>query len=219
MRSVLPIIEGHITSVQQWYDATSLQMLPERRHRIAKEVTRRRNAYIEQRATFDRMTALNSWQEKANEADDLLAEESRTISAQEEAFLVRVFNPSVLRSSARIERAFRTFEALRLTQDILAPGWRNHYATVGSPNTLAELEYWDAQHQAWRDQRAQKILDTGVTNDLLLAKRLEIECGLVIRKKMRDVARRAMTMLRMRVRARRFEKRRERKVNAWNIGR
>lgn len=219
MGRLLPITEVNITNEQELFDATSLQMLPEWRHRIARELTRRRNAYQRDRAAFDRLRALNSWQEKANEAEDSPREETRTISAQEEAFLARAFNPSVLRSSTRIAAAFRNVEALRLIRDILAPGWRSQYAAVGSPNTLAELDYWDAQNQTWREQRVQHILDSGVTDDLRLAKLIEIEGGLVIYKKMRDVAHRAVTMLRMRVRARRFEQRRERKVSAWNIGR
>lgn len=219
MASRLPMFELQIIYDQELFDATSPQMLPEGRDRMARELTRSRNAYRRLRATFDRMSALASWQEKANEADDPLPEEHRTISAQEEAFLVRVFSPSVLHSSTRIATAFRKFESLRLIRDILDPGWRNQYATIGSLNTLAELEYWDARNQSWRQQRVKDILDAGVTNDPLFAKVLEIERGLDICYRMRDVAHRAMDMLRMRKCARRFERRRERKVSAWNIGR
>lgn len=215
----LEVMEIKLNQEQESFDANSLRMLPEERHRVATALTTRSNACRSDRTAYNRMSAVAAWQEMANEANHMLHEESRTLSTEEQAFLVLSYDRNVLHSSNAVETALRNFEALRLMRDILAPGWRIQFAKYGgSLGTPAELEYWEARNQIWREQRIRDVLDSGVTDDFHLAEDLEMVVARMVSKAMFDVAGRAVDMLRMRGCARRFESRRERKVRAWNMG-
>ena len=211
-------IEIALKQEQESFDANALRIPLEERHHIAATLTAKRNTCRKYRATLDQIGAVAAWQRKADEADELLHEEHRIITAEEEAFLIRTFGTDVLRSSTALETALRDFEALRLMRDILDPGWRIQYSELGPLGTPAELEYWEARNDIWREQRIRDILDAGVTDEFHLAEDLEDAVAGMIDEAMCGVARRAADMLRMRRCARRFERRRDRKMRARNMG-
>ncbi|KAA6411727.1 MAG: hypothetical protein FRX48_05008 [Lasallia pustulata] len=221
VESMGPLLENEYNSLvqeQEAFDANALHRSPEERQDMASTLTTKMDTCRGFRATLHRMGAVAAWQRHASEADESLEEETRTITADEEAFLVLIFGTGVLRSSTALESALTGFEALRLVRDILDPGWRSRYARLGSFNTPAEVEYWEARNEVWRQQRIRNYLDSRITAELYLAQELEDAVALATRMAMREMARRAVDMFRMRRCARRFDWTRERKMMARNMG-